>query len=98
MGEGLHDDFLSDVQNECRADERGCEREQGEGDPPLNQPVSLLNTGSVHRSPHRTIEFICRIGIRIEKATNAITAPINTIIIGSSRAVSAPMRTFTLDS
>lgn len=90
--------FLSNVENECGAHEGGCEREQGDGHPPLNQPVRLLNTGNVHSSPHRTIEFICRMGIKIEKATNAITAPISTIIIGSSRAVSAPMRTFTLDS
>ena len=91
--------FLSDVQNESRAHERGGEREQRGGDGPLNQSVVLLlNSLSVHGSPHRTIEFIWRMGIRMEKATKAMTAPISTIIIGSSSAVSAPMRTLTLDS
>ena len=90
--------FASDVQNEGRANERRGQSEQGAREHPLNQLVMLLNTGDVHGSPQWTIEFIWRIGMRIEKATKAITAPISTIIIGSSRAVSAPMRTLTLDS
>lgn len=96
--------FLSNVENERGGHERRGQGEEGEGDRPLNQSVILLNIillniGDVQGSPHqRTIEFICRMGIRIEKATNAITAPIITIISGSSSAVSAPMRTFTLDS
>lgn len=88
----------SDVESEARRDEPGGEGEQRTGDQALDETVMLRNTLGFHGSPHRTIEFICRMGIRIEKATKAITAPIITIIIGSSRAVSAPMRTLTLDS
>ena len=35
------------------------------------------------------LEFICKIGIRMLKATNAITEPIATIISGSSPGWSA---------
>jgi hypothetical protein len=77
-------------------DQRRGEREQGASQHPLNIEISALIPRE--RAHQCTIEFICRMGIRIEKATKAITAPIKTIIMGSSSAVSAPMRTFTLDS
>jgi len=46
--------------------------------------------------PHcPTNSLICSSGIRIEKAMDAATPPITTMITGSSRAVMAPMRAST---
>lgn len=90
--------FLSSGQSHGECDQRNGKREQCTRQHPLNQAVELLITWGGRVVHQCTMVFICKMGIRIEKATKAITAPMSTIIIGSSKAVSAPMRTLTLDS
>ena len=79
-------------EGKARADQREPHRQHGGQGGALDPAVERWKRA--HRR-HRIALLICRIGIRIENATKAITAPMATMIKGSISAVSAPIRTFT---
>src|SRR5207237_10807955 len=63
------------------------------------QAAELLDVALHGTSPHFGTKVVsCMIGMRIEKTMNATPTPITTIMSGSSKLVSAPMRISTCAS